>query len=66
MEDSLKPRIITGMLFSVAIVLFWMVSPDISAVQDQQYAELVLVFTSIVAASSLYFIHDILSEVTGK
>lgn len=66
MEDSLKPRIFTGLLFSAAVVLFWAVSPDISAVQEQPYAELVLVFTSIVAASSLYFIHELLSEVTGE
>lgn len=53
MEDNLKPRIATGLLFSAAVVLFWAVSPDISAVQEQPYAELVLIFTSIVAAFSL-------------
>lgn len=66
MEESLKPRIVTGLLFSAAVVLFWAVSPDFSAVREQPYAELVLVFTSVVAATSLYFIHELLSEVAGE
>lgn len=66
MDQDIKPRIATGLLFSAAVVLFWAVDPGFSGVREQPYAELVLVFTSIVAATSLYFIHGILEEVTGE
>lgn len=66
MEDSLKPWIVTSLFLVAAVALFWAASPDFSAVREQPYAELVLVFTSIIAATSLYFIHDLLYEVTGE
>lgn len=61
--DNLKPKIVTGILAVLALALIYLASPDISGLADYRYAVLVPVFTSIIAVSSLYFIHKKLSEV---
>lgn len=66
MVSDLKPKLAAGAFLAASGVLFWLASPDISGVMEQPYVELVLLFTSLVAAVSLYFVYSILSEVTGK
>ena len=61
--DNLRPKIVTGALAFLAAVLIYMASPSLEGLTEYSYAFLVPVFTSIIAVSSLYFIHQKLSEV---
>lgn len=61
--DGLKPKVVTGALAVLATVLIYFTFPNFSGLSDYSYAFLVPVFTSVVAVSSLYFIHQKLSEV---
>lgn len=64
--ENLKPKAIVGALVAIFGALVWLSSPDINSVLEQEFAIYVIIFTSVVAITSLYFIHRELIEVLSE